>query len=367
MLIIASILTLFGLLMVTSSSMEIAYRQHGQFFYYVTRHVVYFGLSAIAVLCVLQIPTVFWKRAAVYILFITVILLVLVLIPGIGKSVNGSRRWLGLGMFRFQVSECAKLSLTLYLGRYLEYYIEQVRYQLKGFIKPVMLSSVMVALLLKEPDLGASVILFVNCISLLFLAGTPLLPFLGLIVFFVISLMVLVVGSHYRFMRLMSFLDPWQSPFGNSYQLTQSLIACGRGGIFGNGLGESIQKLFYLPEAHTDFVFAIIIEETGLIGGVILLSLFAVLVMQALRIGWRCMLNNNIFQAYVAYGIGMTLALEVIVNVCVNIGLLPTKGLTLPFISYGGSSLMMTWIMVALLLRIDYELTYTKNFSLQRR
>jgi cell division protein FtsW len=336
--------------------MEIADRQHGQFFYYVVRHVIYLAISFIISSIVVQVPTQAWQKIAVPLLLVTLLCLLFVLIPGIGKSVNGSRRWIPLGIVRFQVSELAKFSIIIYLARYLVRYSKNISTQISGFIKPLFLVGVIALLLLKEPDLGAAIIILFTTIGMLFLAGPRLLPFLCLLGFSGLALLGLIMGSSYRMARLMTFFDPWKHAFGHGYQLTQALIACGRGGLLGNGLGESIQKLFYLPEAHTDFIFAVLVEELGLIGGLILLTLFTILVMRALYIGWQCMTYQLFFNAYLAYGIGINFALSVMINVGVNIGLLPTKGLTLPLISYGGNSLIMTCVMLAVLLRIDYEL-----------
>lgn len=355
-LITSGVLILVGLLMVASSSMEIAEKHYGQFFHYVIRHLVYLAISFFIALLVLQTSSYTWQKLAVPLLLITFFLLILVLIPGVGKAVNGSRRWLPLGLVRLQVSELAKFTTIVYLARYLVCYSKQVSTQVWGFIKPIFLVSAIIILLLKEPDLGASIVILATTIGMLFLAGVRLLPFLGLLGLVGVSLLGLIVGSTYRMARLTGFFDPWKNPFGHGYQLTQALIACGRGGVFGQGLGESIQKLFYLPEAHTDFIFAVLVEELGLMGGIFLLTLFVILISRAFYIGWQCMIYHRFFNAYLAYGIGINLALSVIINIGVNVGLLPTKGLTLPLISYGGNSLILTCVMLAVLLRLHFEL-----------
>jgi len=349
-------LMLAGLLMVASASMDLSEKQFGQCFHYVIRHSIYLGISISIALLVFQMPTELWRKIALNLLMLTILLLIVVLIPGIGKAVNGSRRWLLLGFVRFQVSELAKLTIIIYLARYLDRYSEEITHQWQTFLKPMVLIGINIVLLLKEPDLGAAVVILITSISLLFLAGVPIVTFFSFLMSAAGIIVALIMSSTYRMSRMISFFNPWDYPFSHGYQLTQALIACGRGELWGKGLGESIQKLFYLPEAHTDFIFAVLIEELGLIGGIILIALFLVLVGYAFLLGWECMLSYQKFNAYLAYGIGIYLAVSVMINIGVNIGLLPTKGLTLPLISYGGNSLMITTVMIAILIRINYEL-----------
>jgi len=283
------------------------------------------------------------------------VLLVLVLIPGIGREVNGSRRWLPLGYMNLQSSEVAKFCVLIYFAGYLVRRQDEVRNQWKGFIKPIVVLSMMIVLLLREPDFGAVVVIVTACLGMIFLGGVKLTQFLVLIVVSSAAVVVMAISSPYRMQRLICFINPWEEPFDCGYQLTQSLIAFGRGEWIGTGLGNSVQKLFYLPEAHTDFVFAILAEELGLVGGLVVIALFVLLVGRIMLIGRRSEVAGQHFSAYVAYGVGIIISTQVFINIGVNAGLLPTKGLTLPFISYGGTSLMLSFWLVVLLLRIDYD------------
>ena len=281
--------------------------------------------------------------------------MIIVLIPGIGKHVNGSARWLGAGPISIQVSEFMKLAMILYLASYLVRHREEVHERLIGFIKPLLILIIICILLLKEPDFGAATVILATSLGMMFLAGARLGQFMGLLVLSLTAFSILAISSPYRLQRLTSFLNPWANPFDSGYQLTQSLIAFGRGNWFGVGLGESIQKLFYLPEAHTDFVFAILTEELGLLGALFLIATYALLTIRIFMIGRRAQELQYDFAAYVAYGIGLWISLQVLINFGVNTGLLPTKGLTLPFMSYGGSSLLISCVAISILIRIDYE------------
>ncbi len=277
------------------------------------------------------------------------------MLPGIGVEVNGSTRWINLAVFRLQVSEPAKLLALIYMAGYLVRHGEEVRYTGAGFLKPLGLLLIAALLLLMEPDFGATVVLMTTALVMMFMAGVSLWKFGGLIAVAGTAFAALALLSPYRLQRLTAFIDPWNDPFNTDFQLTQSLIAIGRGEWFGVGLGASIQKLFYLPEAHTDFVFAVLAEELGLIGILVLLGLYALVVYRTYVIAARAEQGGNLFAAYLAYGIGTWLGMQAVINVGVNTGLLPTKGLTLPLLSYGGSSMLVTCIAIALLLRIDYE------------
>lgn len=348
----------FGLLMVASSSMVISDRQYGYPLHYVIRQTVFLLFGLAAIWFTTHIPLKLWEKFSGYFILIGVVLLVAVLIPGIGRVVNGSRRWINLGIISLQVSEVVKLLSLLYLASYLARYQNQVQTQWIGFIKPIILLGFIGILLLLEPDFGAVTVIAITFLALLFIAGARLLPFTSLFVLVVAAMGLLAVTSPYRLERLTTFLNPWSAQFGSGYQLTQSLIAFGRGGLFGVGLGNSIQKLFYLPEAHTDFIFAVIGEELGLIGELLLIGLFTLLVVRIISIGQRAHRENHLFSAYLAYGIGIWIALQALINIGVNIGLLPTKGLTLPFISYGGSSMLINSVVVGIMLRMSYELEY---------
>lgn len=359
LIVIATLLT-FGLLMVASTSIVISEHQYGQPFHFFFHQLFYLILGIAAGIIVVQIKTSYWQQISLALLVLNMGLLFLVLLPGIGRQVNGSMRWLGFGPFGLQVSEFVKLSMIVYLAGYLVRQEKQVQTQIRGFLKPLMVLSVITFLLLREPDFGAATVILITSLGMLFLAGVRIWQFIILLTGVAIILGVLAISSPYRLARLTTFLNPWANQFDSGYQLTQSLIAFGRGGWFGVGLGESIQKLFYLPEAHTDFLFAVLTEELGLIGGLFVILLFSLLVWRALTIGYRCFKMGQRFSAYLAYGIGLNIALQVMINIGVNTGVLPTKGLTLPLMSYGGSSLLITCTMLALLLRIDYEYRQTQ-------
>jgi cell division protein FtsW len=275
--------------------------------------------------------------------------------------VNGSTRWINLGIIRLQVSEPAKLLAFIYMAGYLVRRGDEVRNSGAGFLKPLGLLLVAAVLLLLEPDFGATVVLMTTALVMMFMAGVSLWKFGGLIALAGAAFASLAILSPYRLNRLTAFIDPWNDPFNTDFQLTQSLIAIGRGEWFGVGLGASIQKLFYLPEAHTDFVFAVFAEEMGLVGITVLLGLYAFVVFRSYRIAATAEQGGNLFAAYLAYGIGTWLGIQAIINIGVNTGLLPTKGLTLPLMSYGGSSMLVSCVAIALLLRIDYETRCTVN------
>jgi len=355
-LLIAS-LTLFviGLLMVATTSIAISEQHYGQPFYYLFHQLMYGIIGLTCAIAVLNVSSVKWQQVAFWLLLLSVVLLIAVLIPGIGHQVNGSRRWLGLGLIGGQVSEAVKLFFIVYLADYLVRRREEVMTQTQGFIKPMILLGVIAALLLKEPDFGATVVLTLTVLGMMFLAGVKLRHFLILMLIIAALFALLAISSPYRLQRLTTFLNPWANQFDSGYQLTQSLIAFGRGGWFGVGLGESIQKLFYLPEAHTDFVFAVLAEEFGMVGLTVIMALYTTIVVRVFRVARCAERLQQPFSSYVCYGIGLWFALQTLINIGVNIGVLPTKGLTLPLLSYGGSSMIMNCIALALVLRIDYE------------
>lgn len=355
--IIISTLSLLalGLLMVASASMVISDRQFGYPFHYFIHQLVYLILGLLLAITASRVPIKICQKCSGYLFLLSFLLLIIVLLPGIGRTVNGSRRWIQLGFFSLQVSEIVKLAAILYLASYLQRYQNEVRKELKGFLKPMVLVMFLSSLLLLEPDFGAAVVVTMTYMALLFLGGVRLWPFCVLLILVLISLALLAVLSPYRLQRLTAFLNPWHNAFGSGYQLIQSLIAFGRGGLFGVGLGNSIQKLFYLPEAHTDFLFAVLAEELGLIGELLVFTLFIILIVRIFVIGRCAETNNQLFSAYVAYGFALWLGLQTLINIGVNIGVLPTKGLTLPFISYGGSSMLINCLVIGILLRIAYE------------
>jgi cell division protein FtsW len=276
--------------------------------------------------------------------------------PGVGRNVNGSSRWLGFGPLTLQPSELVKLSAIVYLAGYVVRRRQEVRRSVWGFVKPLLVLGLIAFLLLLEPDFGTAVVVLTTSMGVLFLAGVRVWQFVVLLVPVVVGLMGLAVVAPYRLQRVLSFLDPWQDAFGKGYQLTQALIAFGRGEWLGVGLGGSVQKLHYLPEAHTDFLFAVLGEELGLVGVLLVIGLFAFVVWRAFDIANRAEQVGNPFAAYLAYGVALWIGLQALINIGVNMGILPTKGLTLPLMSYGGSSVMVTCVAVALLLRVAGEL-----------
>ena len=348
-------LALLGLVMVSSASITFADREIGRPFYYAIRQTIYIGVGVVAGMLLFKVRLVDLERMGMALLLTAFALLLLVLVPGVGVEVNGASRWISVGLFRMQVSEPAKLFFIIYLASYLARHGEEVRTQISGFLKPLGLLAIAALLLLLEPDFGATVVLAAIVMGMIFMAGVKLLQFGGMLGLGAVLMAGMAVSSPYRMKRLTTFVDPWADPFDSGFQLTQSLIAIGRGEWFGVGLGASIQKLFYLPEAHTDFVFAVLAEELGLLGVCTIIVLYAVLVWRAFVIAAQAVKAENFFASYLAYGIGIWFGLQSFINIGVNMGLLPTKGLTLPLMSYGGSSMVVMCAAVALLLRIDHE------------
>ncbi len=347
-------LMLMGLVMVTSASFPISSRLTDQPFHFMFRHAVFLILAIGVSSLVLQIPLRRWFQYSMWLLLISVGLLFIVLVAG--KSVNGASRWIPLGLFNLQPAEVAKLSLFIFMSGYLVRKSEEVRSSFfGGFIKPIIVFATLALLLLLQPDLGTVVVMLVTLFGMLFIAGAKLTQFLALMVVGLSAVSALIYFEPYRWRRVTSFLDPWDDPFGSGYQLTQSLMAFGRGEWFGQGLGNSIQKLEYLPEAHTDFVFAVLAEELGFVGVVLALVLIFSLVIKAILIGRKAFEHDQLFGGYLAFGIGIWFAFQTLVNVGAASGMVPTKGLTLPLISYGGSSLIIMSVAVSILLRIDHE------------
>jgi len=353
LLLATSALLMVGLIMIASASIDVADVRNGNPFHYVVRHGLFVVLGIIAGAIVYQLPISLWQKAGWLALSASLIMLVTVLI--IGKEVNGSTRWIGMGTLNIQPSELTKLLLVSYLAGYLVRRRDEVMRTWWGFAKPMLVLMVVAILLLMEPDFGATVVIGAAFLGMIFLSGAKLGQFILLIVGCLVAAWGMIYSSPYRLQRLTGYTDPWADQFGSGYQLTQSLIAFGRGDWAGVGLGNSIQKQFYLPEAHTDFVFAILAEEFGLIGTVLVVILFCVLVYRALMIGNLAERSNQLFSAYFAYGIGILLGVQAFINIGVNMGLLPTKGLTLPLVSYGGSSLIVSCMCIGVLARIYYE------------
>lgn len=344
-----------GLVMVTSASMEVAANSFGNPLHYMTRQLVYVLIGLIALVVTLAVPVGLWEQFRFVLLFLGFALLVAVLIPGIGREVNGSWRWIAVGPINVQPSELAKLFSVVFLAGYLVHRQDEVKEGWIGFIKPFMVLAPMACLLIVEPDFGATVVLMGAATGMMFLGGVGLFRFTLLFGALGGGAALLVVLEPYRMQRLTSFLNPWNDPYGTGYQLTQALIAFGRGEWLGTGLGNSIQKQFYLPEAHTDFVFSVLAEELGLIGALAAFALLIFVAVRALYVGLWAEKAGRLFSAYLAYGLAIMWCGQILINVGVNSGLLPTKGLTLPFLSYGGSSLVVCCISLGLLLRIDWE------------
>ena len=347
-----------GVVMVYSASIAIAEggRATGyQATYYLIRHAVFVGVGVLFAAVAFQVPSRLWQQAAPYLFMIGFVLLVLVLIPGIGREVNGSRRWISLFVINLQPSELMKVFVLLYAADYTVRKAAFMNNLRRGFLPMFVVMLFTGGLLLREPDFGAFAVITVIAMSILFLGGMNWRLFAGLIVMLVIGFILLIWLSPYRMQRVVGFMDPWADPYGKGYQLSHALIAFGRGEWFGVGLGASVEKLFYLPEAHTDFLLAVIAEELGFAGVLLIIVLFAWLVARAFTIGRRAAALDRPFQSLVAQGIGLWIGVQAIINMGVNMGVLPTKGLTLPLLSFGGSAIAATCGALGILLRIDWE------------
>lgn len=351
---IAALLLLIGVVMVGSASMEVSARSYGDPLYLFYRHSFYVAISLLIASLTLAVPIRSWQQIDWVLLLLSFVLLIAVLVPGIGHSVNGSTRWISFGFFTIHGSEFVKLFSIVYISGYLVRRREDVE-SLVGFLKPLALVCLLVLLLLQQPDFGASVVIMASIMGIIFLAGAPFRHFLPVISLFIVAAFVIARLQPYRLERFASFLDPWKYQFEGGYQLTQALIAFGRGEWFGLGLGNSIQKLFFLPEAHTDFLFSILAEELGVIGTVIVILAFVGLVLRAFVISRQARQRGADFHANLACGIAFLLGIQATINIGVNMALLPTKGLTLPFLSYGGNSMMVSCVLIAILLRVEFE------------
>jgi cell division protein FtsW len=347
-----------GLVMVYSASIALAEADKAtghQPTYFLMRHGIYLIVSLAAAFVTFQIPTHVWQKLAPYLFIGGVFLLILVLLPGVGRSVNGSQRWLSLFVINLQPSELMKLFAAIYVADYTIRKAALMDSFTRGFLPMLIVMLVVGGLLLREPDFGAFAVIAAISISILWLGGINGRIFVGLLVLLVIGFILLIWTSPYRLQRIIGFMDPWADPFGKGYQLSHALIAFGRGEWFGVGLGASVEKLLYLPEAHTDFLLAVIAEELGFVGVLAVVGLFAWLVLRAFGIGKEAIANERHFSALLAQGIGIWIGVQGIINMGVNMGLLPTKGLTLPLLSFGGSGILANCIALAILLRIDWE------------
>jgi cell division protein FtsW len=348
-------LLLFGLVMVTSASISIASQDTGNPFYFLERQLLTAFAGALGAVLIFCFRMEHWERLSPVLLVLAVVMLLAVLVPGLGEVVNGGRRWLRLGGLTFQVSELARVLVLIYIASYAARRQDELRETFAGLFKPLLLLSLIALLLLAEPDFGAATVLFATGFGMLFIAGARLRHVVVLTAVAAAAFALLAVSSAYRLRRLTGFLDPWANPYSSGFQLTQSLIAIGRGKWIGVGLGNSVQKLFYLPEAHTDFLFAVLAEELGLVGVLLTLGLFVALIWRAFYIARLASRAGLDFQSYLAAGFALWIGLQAFINIGVNMGVLPTKGLTLPLMSYGRSSLIVTLVWVGMLLRVYHE------------
>lgn len=357
LLIVSGSLLLIGYVMVASASLHLGIKLTGDGFYYPIRQLMHIGLGLIFGGGVASVPMQVWEQNGPRLFLAGLLLLIIVLIPGLGVKVNGSVRWLSLGGVRIQVSEVVKFFSVIYMAGYVTRYQESVQNAAFGLLKPLGLFSVASFLLLLEPDFGSAVVIIMIAMGIMFLAGARLSQFIVLLLAIGVLAMLLVYFSPYRLVRVTSFMDPWADPLKSGFQLVQALISFGRGEWLGVGLGSGIQKLFYLPEAHTDFLFSVIGEELGFLGVITVIGLFTMLVWRAFAIGLAAERAGQRFSAFIAYGLGIWFGFQSFVNMGVNMGVLPTKGLTLPLMSYGGGSMMIMCCAVALLFRVQSEVT----------
>lgn len=362
LLLLALLLMGIGFIMVASASIPVAERLTGNPLYFVVRHGIYLAVGTLAAIVVMTIPVAKWQEYSAPLCVIAITMLIAVIF--IGSTVNGATRWIRIGPFTLQVAEFAKLFFVIFLASYLDRRYDELRRNWKGFIKALVVMGVMAILLLKQPDMGSVVVLGVTALGMLWVAGARLVQFFSVAMTLIIVFVLLIVFEPYRMARVTSFMNPWDDPFNTGYQLTQSLMAFGRGDWLGQGLGNSLQKLQYLPEAHTDFILSVIGEELGFVGVALIIMLVLVLVLKAIFLGQRALRQKRPFSGYLAQGIGIWFAFQAAVNIGAASGMLPTKGLTLPLVSYGGSSLLISLVAVALLLRIDYEVR--TGYRLQR-
>ena len=348
-------LLLVGLVMVASSSITMADKVYADPLHYFWRQLISVVIGLGGAFIILKTPLMTWQKLSTLFLLLGILFLIAVLIPGVGREVNGGMRWIGFGPLNIQSSEIAKICLIIYLAGYIVRQEEKLRTTFSGFIRPFAVVTLISGLLLLEPDYGSTVVLFATALGMLFMGGVPLSRFFIWLLVATSALLGLAILSPYRMQRLTSFMDPWQDPFNTGFQLSQALIAFGRGEWFGVGLGSSVQKLFYLPEAHTDFVYAVLAEEFGLVGTLMIIALYLLFIWRAFLIGEVAQQSGKLFSAYLAYGIGLIIAIQAFINIGVNMGVLPTKGLTLPLISYGNNSMVITCCLVAFLIRVDME------------
>ncbi|MFT4727578.1 MAG: cell division protein FtsW [Granulosicoccus sp.] len=360
-------LGLFGAAIIGSASMPLAAKNYGDPFFFLTRQLLFLGIACVFGVLIFRLPLAVWEKYGPHLIITSLVFLTLVLIPGIGKEVNGSRRWIDVGLFTIQVSETVKLFVIVYLAGYLVRRGYLVQTTFGGFVRPLGLICVAGSLLLLEPDFGAAVVIVVTSVIMILVAGVRFSQFMTIVTVLGSLGAVLIMTSPYRLARLSSFLNPFEDKYGSGYQLSNSLIAIGGGGLTGTGFGNSIQKMFYLPESHTDFLFAILCEELGMLGAVFLILLYSFIVWRCFRLAKIADQQNNRFAGFLALGIGSWIGLQSFINMGVNLGILPTKGITLPLMSYGGSSAVVFGITFSLLLRVEWELRQNAHLSLHSR
>jgi len=354
----ALILLLLGMMMVYSASIATAEASRftgNQPAYFLSRHALFLAVSLVGALLAFQVPINVWQTLSPWLFLLGIVSLVLVLIPGVGREVNGARRWLSLGVANLQPSEFMKLAVVLYAADYTARKSALMHSFKKGLLPMLAVMLVVGWLLLREPDFGAFVVIACIAMGILFLGGMNGKWFAGLFVLALAGFLILILSSPYRMQRIFGFMDPWADPYGKGYQLSHALIAFGRGEWLGVGLGASVEKLFYLPEAHTDFLLAVIAEELGLVGVVAIIALFTWIILRAFAIGRQAAASERYYAALVAQGAAVWLGVQTLINMGVNMGVLPTKGLTLPLMSFGGSGILANCLLLAILLRIDYE------------
>ncbi len=355
LLLTASFIIGIGFVMLFSASAAYAEAHQLSPFYYVCRQALAFVIGLALAAFAMYVPLRFWLTYSVPLLLITIIALAILLIPGVSHEVHGSTRWIFIGPISIQFSEFAKVALVIYMASFLARKPQEVREKMSGFLKPLVILLGVSGLVLLEPDFGAVVVMTATVMCMLFLGGVPFKRFIPFVLAILGALVYLLMSSPYRMARLSTFLNPWADQFNTGYQLTQSLIAFGQGAWTGVGLGNGVQKLLYLPEPHTDFLFAVIAEELGLLAAMGILGLYVVLIYKALAIGRKAILNGMLFAGHLGYGIALWLGIQTLINLGVNVGMLPTKGLTLPFMSYGSNSLLACMLALGLLFRIDFE------------
>ena len=367
LLISILVLGLFGAAMIGSASMPFAAKYYGNPFHFLTKQLMFLGIGFVVAVITVRLPLAVWEKYGPHLIITSLVFLCLVLIPGIGKEVNGSRRWIDLGLFTVQVSETVKLFVIVYLAGYLVRRGYLVQTTFGGFLRPLGLICFAGALLLFEPDFGAAVVIVTTSVIMILVAGVRFSQFMAIIAVLGSLGTVLILTSSYRLRRFSSFLDPFADQYGTGYQLSNSLIAIGGGGLTGAGFGNSIQKMFYLPESHTDFLFAVLCEELGMLGALFLILLYCFIVWRCFRLAKIADQQNNRFAGFLALGIGAWIGLQSFINMGVNLGMLPTKGITLPLMSYGGSSAIVFAVTFSILLRVEWELRQNAHLALHSR